>query len=159
MERENKKRGREQEGEDQKKEKGLCAKTSKKHYERNINFQVEVQDESESNVLLSDKYLAFGVFDFPWLHEDEGMISKTSEEWNCFQDTFSSSLDGIFTQDDHVELFSRQYLSEIADNKFDENVWPFKAEEELEIGNVDCIWSSMINQQQQQPIQGVVPHH
>ncbi|KAK2652651.1 hypothetical protein Ddye_012507 [Dipteronia dyeriana] len=85
----------------------------------------EIGDEEESD-------MGLGVFDFPWLHNDEGMISKSDEEdnWN-FQDTFWWC---------EVE-YDRQCLYESHDN-----VWPLEAENgmEMDTDTVDCIWSWML---------------
>ncbi|KAL9451963.1 hypothetical protein AB3S75_007881 [Citrus x aurantiifolia] len=182
MEWENKKRGREEEaggGGGEKKEKFVKRSAAKKE-ER--SGHVEVEADQSSHISSSDKYLGLGVFDFPWLHDDDdgGIISKSEQDWNLFQDTFSSLLHDIeFTT--HCNLFETTDAAantpttttttmnintntnvniNIPDYKF-EGAFPFQGEEEeeeedddddLEIGNVDgSIWSSMFNQPLQHP--------
>lgn len=121
-------------------------KTLKKQSQDRHYVVVESQD---------DNYLALGVFDFPWLHDDDGIISKSdSDEWK-FEDTFSTSLDDIKFAGQLQ--WQQQYLYEIMTITTNLNMnmemnfpdtdfeWPFKCDE-LEIGTMDCcIWSSMIN--------------
>ena len=183
MEWENKKRGREEEeeggGGGEKKEKFVKRSAAKKE-ERSGHVEVEA-DQSSHISSSSDKYLGLGVFDFPWLHDDDdGIISKSEEQdWNLFQD--SSLLHDIeFTT--HCNLFETTDAAaaantptttttimnittntniniNIPDYKF-EGAFPFKGEEDeeedddddLEIGNMDgSIWSSMFNQPLQHP--------
>ncbi|KAL5769384.1 hypothetical protein ACOSP7_015926 [Xanthoceras sorbifolium] len=167
MERESNKRGRE-EGEN----KIDCfamktAKMSKQEiyqhhhdqhcYDSDHHHQDTRQEESDESYILCDhnhnhnegKYVGLGVFDFPWLHGDEGMISKSDEEYWNFQDTFWWSVDGAPEAD--VE-YNRQCLYESVtpsmNNKLE--VWPLEGVNGMEMESVECIWSWMVNQPLQQ---------
>ncbi|KAL9455510.1 hypothetical protein AB3S75_004852 [Citrus x aurantiifolia] len=169
MEWENKKRGREEE----EKEKFVKRSAAKKE-ERSGHVEVEA-DQSSHISSSSDKYLGLGVFDFPWLHDDDdgGIISKSDQDWNLFQDTFSSLLHDIeFTT--HCNLFettdaaantpptttTTTTMKINTNTNININIPDEEEEEEeeddddddLEIGNVDgSIWSSMFNQPLQHP--------
>lgn len=175
MEWENKKRRRDEEGGGEEKKEKFVKRSAAKKEERSGHVEVEA-DQSSHISSSSDKYLGLGVFDFPWLHDDDdgGIISKSEQDWNLFQDTFSSLLHDIeFTT--HCNLFETTDAAantppptttttmniniNIPDYKF-EGAFPFKGGEEedddddddLEIGNVDgSIWSSMFNQPLQHP--------
>ncbi|KAK3218706.1 hypothetical protein Dsin_012676 [Dipteronia sinensis] len=82
--------------------------------------------------------MGLGVFDFPWLHNDEGMISKSDDDqyWN-FQDGAE------------IE-YNRQCLYESPSMNDDSMVWPLEGENGMEMENVDCIWRWMLNHPLQQ---------
>lgn len=152
MEKEKKKRGREEE------KRNLIEKNAKKQDltpNRNITFNFNDKyyphDDCDS-CDSSDDHSALGVFDFPWLHE--GMISK-AEDWT-FEDTFSSSLNDPCSPAGGME-FTRQCLYDSpkiipttcsqCDHKFEEKViWPLKSDGELELEGFDCVWNSLVNQ-------------
>ncbi|KAK3218702.1 hypothetical protein Dsin_012672 [Dipteronia sinensis] len=73
-------------------------------------------DEEESDRDGDGKYMGLGVFDFPWLHNDEGMISKSDDDqyWN-FQDGAE------------IE-YNRQCLYESPSMNDDSMVWPLEGE-------------------------------
>ncbi|GKV18854.1 hypothetical protein SLEP1_g29180 [Rubroshorea leprosula] len=138
MEWENKKRRREEEDNLDKSAK----KQDINHYDHNSTSDVI---EESDGYLSPENNLALGVFDFPWLHEDEGMIWKL-EECN-FEDTFSSSLENNTTW---FEFSGQSCMLETCitfpEYKFEENVlWPLKGDVGLEM---DCIWGCLQQGQQ-----------
>lgn len=101
--------------------------------------QAKEDDDDDDNVI-SD--VASGVFDFPWLHEEEEYTSGS-----IFEDTFSSSLEEYtwFEFSGHCCYRWESSSSSVVDYKFEENVlWPLKGDLRLEM---DTIWR-YLNQNQ-----------
>ncbi|KAJ1400380.1 hypothetical protein SESBI_29587 [Sesbania bispinosa] len=90
------------------------------------------------DVLMEEKELAVGVFDFPWLKEKDGV----SESEDYFEDKFASSLQ----VDQDGASFSIEFF--IPEAKLEDDAWhPFESETlELQADDADCIWSSLLNQ-------------
>jgi hypothetical protein len=92
-------------------------------------------------------YLAFGVFDFPWLKE--GVICKSEECFMDFEDNFLSLLqnqDTCFKVSSSNDFFETSMVH-IPEAKLMEDVWlPFEINGlELEEEDLDCILSSLLN--------------
>ncbi|KAJ1427098.1 hypothetical protein SESBI_09748 [Sesbania bispinosa] len=91
------------------------------------------------DVLMEERELAVGVFDFPWLKEKD----VVSESEDYFEDKFASSL-----QDQDGASYSIEFF--IPEAKLEDDAWhwhPFESETlELQADGADCIWSSLLNQ-------------
>lgn len=99
----------------------------------------------KNNEVEEKGYLAFGVFDFPWLKE--GVICKSEECLMDFEDNFLSLLqnqdNGCFKVSSGFEFFD-----ECEDPKTTmDDVWlPFEINGlEPQAEDLDCIWSSLLN--------------
>lgn len=99
----------------------------------------------KNNEVEEKGYLAFGVFDFPWLKE--GVICKSEECLMDFEDSFLSLLqnqdNGCFKVSSGFEFFD-----ECEDPKTTmDDVWlPFEINGlEPQAEDLDCIWSSLLN--------------
>ncbi|KAI4298857.1 hypothetical protein L6164_032372 [Bauhinia variegata] len=103
-----------------------------------------------------DSHLAMGVFDFPWLKD--GVIAKPEELNLDFEDKFSSCLErqyGAFEADDlpfsEANGFCETPESSMASfpgaNLVENVCQPFERDGlELKAEDVDCIWSSLLNE-------------
>ncbi|KAI4296088.1 hypothetical protein L6164_036077 [Bauhinia variegata] len=109
------------------------------------------KDAEEKGSRKLNSHLVMGVFDFPWLKD--GVIAKPEELNLDFEDKFSSCLErqySAFEADDlcfsEVNGFCETPESSIThfpEAKLVENVWqPL----ELKAEDVDCIWSSLLNE-------------
>ncbi|TKY53885.1 hypothetical protein E2542_SST18291 [Spatholobus suberectus] len=122
-----------------------------------IKFMKDVEKEKEGcSSEAWEPHLALGVFDFPWLKD--GVTSKSEDYLLDFEDKFSSLLE----QEDaslkaaSIDFYEAYGLCEtpeasmahIPGTKLEDLAWrPFESDMlELEAEDVDCIWSSPLNQ-------------
>ncbi|KAL5097579.1 hypothetical protein RYX36_001906 [Vicia faba] len=116
-------------------------------FENNNNKKSKKRD--KNNEVEEKGYLAFGVFDFPWLKD--GVICKSEECFMDFEDSFLSLLqnqdNGCFKVSSGFEFFDEcDGLCEDPKTSM-EDVWlPFEINGlELQDEDLDCFWSSLLN--------------
>lgn len=151
------KRARERDGETHKE---CCFENSHKAKKRDvygINLMKDVEKEEEGcSSEAWESQLAFEVFDFPWLKD--GITCKSEDYLLDFGDNFSSLLEqedaflkaaGIDfsmayglceTPEACMAHFPEAKLEDIAWTPLESDILRLKAED------VDCIWSSLLNQ-------------
>ncbi|KAK7262053.1 hypothetical protein RJT34_29613 [Clitoria ternatea] len=135
------KRARETEEEEEEENQVECLENNKKNAKKRDVCGVNFMKEEEKDEGCSE--LALGVFDFPWLKD--GVTSKSEDHLFGFQDNFSSFLeqeDASFKADSvesSMAHIPEAKLEDVACQPFENNVL------ELEAEDVDCIWSSLLN--------------
>lgn len=154
FEKKNKKRVRDNEEDDHINLEKPSSSSAKKQYSAG-DHHIHMNDYGDEHMIklgskeISDE-AALGVFDFPWLHEEESW--KSGGECDIFEDTFSSSLEEYtwFEFSGHC-CYRWGDISTSMDLRyynFEENVlWPLKGDVGLEM---DTIWSYLQQQGQAQ---------
>ncbi|KAK7331190.1 hypothetical protein VNO77_25408 [Canavalia gladiata] len=129
---------------------------AKKRDSYGISFSKEKKEVEDKGCLNAwNSHLALGVFDFPWLKD--GVISKSEDCFLYLEDNFMSSLEPQDTsfEASSIEICEEHGLCEtieesiahIPELKLMEDVLqPFESNGlELEVEDVDCIWSFVLN--------------
>lgn len=120
----------------------------KRDVDHGISFMKDKEEVKEEGCW--DSNSALGVFDFPWLKD--GVVSKYEDLG--FEDNFMSSLKHQDTFKAAGIDFSDEYdtpevsMAHIPESKLVEDVWhPFESNGlGMEAEDVDCIWSSLLDQ-------------
>ncbi|RDY01519.1 hypothetical protein CR513_15139, partial [Mucuna pruriens] len=141
LEMEQMKMKRAREGDDHETQKG-CFENNNKAKKRDVHgmklMKKDVGKEKEG--CSSESHLALGVFDFPWLKD--GVSNYLLD----FEDNFSSFLQ---QEDASFKGASIDFsMCETLEAKLEDIAWnPFESDLlKLEAEDVDCIWTSLLNQ-------------
>lgn len=145
MEQNNKKRVREGDHDDQ------HDQDRKDHSKRHAKKQQQEEDGVFDLMVFDfqdDQYKTLGVFDFPWLKD--GLVSKSEDGWKL-EDVFSSPLDEASTVTTSISGIDFSVSGQCLSQTTPETLLDLPVDKLEDTENVDCIWSSLLNQPLEQP--------